>query len=121
MKTLDTKDWIEAGNVHVNDIYAKNRQIATVSDIYAVAKVVDHVFKTQRGELQYDVSRGIPWFETVFNSQQFLPVWSAQMVLAAKGVTDVTGVKSFDYSVSGDTVSYAAVIQTIYGEATTNG
>lgn len=113
MKTFDTDE--------NNDIFLVNNGFAFVYDVEAVAKVAENVLLTQRGELEYNTKRGIPWFETVFSSVRNLPAWSASMRSSLKKVSNVTGLTSFDYDVSGNTVEYVAKINTIYGEATVNG
>jgi len=112
MKTLATDE--------NNDIYLTNNGYTFLEGKEAVAAVAENVLRTHRGELQFDVTRGIPWFETVFSSIRNLPAWSAQMVIAIKKVQGVTGLVSFDYQLSGSLVEYVAKIKTIYGETEIN-
>ena len=102
-------------------MYLEGGNFAFAEDLEAVARVAENVLRTQRGELQFDTTRGIPWFETVFNSIRNLPAWSAQMVISLKKIQGVTGLVSFDYGIGGSTVEYVAKINTIYGETQING
>lgn len=113
MKTLNTDD--------NNDLFLEGRNISIATDIRAVAKVCEQVVQTQRGELQFDITRGIPWFETVFASPRYLKLWASNMTDAFNSVTNVTGVTSFKYQVSDRTVKYVAQINSIYGKAAING
>jgi len=112
MKTFDTDE--------NNDMFLVNHSMAYALDIEAVAKVAENVLLTQRGELEYSTTRGIPWFETVFTSVRNLPAWAASMVSSLKKVSNVTGLTSFDYDAQGNLVEFVAKINTIYGETTVN-
>lgn len=113
MKTLSTDE--------NNDIFLTSKGFSFTVDAYAVASVAEKVLQTQRGELRYDIIRGIPWFETVFSSIRNLKAWEAEMVLSIKSVAGVVGMTSFNYRVTGNQVSYLAIMKTIYGEAAING
>ena len=113
MRTLNTDE--------NNDLFLDRGAFATASDVRAVAKVCEQVVQTQRGELQFDTTRGIPWFETVFASIRYIKLWASKMTDAFKSVPNVTGVTSFKYEVKDRTVKYVAQINSIYGKAVLNG
>ena len=105
-----------------NDIYLDEfGNLATVTGIEAVAQVCRNTVLTTYGELTYDVDGGIPYFETVFTDPPNLELFQNAVVSALQNVESVTRVKSFNYSVSGGTLSYTAEIVTAYGEMTLNG
>jgi len=113
MKTLATDE--------NRDLFLSGRGLAEVSDIQAVLNVCERVMLTARGELQYDISRGVPYFQTVFASGNSLVVWAAQSVAALEQVQGVVKVFSFNYGVLAGVVKYRAIIETIYGEVTLYG
>lgn len=92
-----------------------------LSDAEALAGIITNVLRVQRGELQYDVSAGIPYFETVFSGRANIPLWKGFMISAIEAVEGVLSVDSFDASVSGNILSYLARISTVYGEVSANG
>jgi hypothetical protein len=113
MKTLNTDE--------NNDLFLDGKNIALAYDVAAVGKVCEQIVQTQRGELQFDITRGIPWFETIFASIRYIKLWASDMVLAFEGVANVTGVTSFKYEISERNVKYVAQINSIYGKVALNG
>lgn len=105
-----------------NDLYLDPRgRIAMVRDIEAVLQTCEHVIKTRLGEYIYDTDRGIPYFETVWDGIPNLIQFEAAARSAILGVTGVTEVISFRSVVIDATLTYEAVIKTIYGVGTVNG
>jgi hypothetical protein len=113
MKTLATDE--------NRDLFLSGNGIAEASGIRAVLNLCERVMLTQTKELQYDTSRGIPYFQTVFSSGQSLPAWSAICITALEAVQGVKNVVSFDYGVLSSVLKYRAVIETVYGEGTIYG
>ena len=81
---------------HVNDIKLYSRSIpqiledgtiqcvttldlTTKEDADAAADIVEAVLNTQRGELQMNLQRGIPFMETIFSSPDRLQEWENAM------------------------------------------
>lgn len=105
-----------------NDIYLDEfGNLATVTGIAAIAQVCRNKVLTTYGELTYDVADGIPYFETIFTDPPNIELFQNAVVEALQNVEGVTRVKSFNYSVSGGTLSYTAEIVTAYGDMTLNG
>lgn len=106
-----------------NDIYLSNFNIAIGADKTAVSQIIDNVLRTQRGELSYDTTRGIPYLETVLGDNPDVDLWSSYMVGAIKGVGYVERVISFVPQVdnSTNTLSFLSRVSTIYGDYTING
>lgn len=105
-----------------NDIYLDEfGNLATVSGVSAVAQVCRNTVLTTYGELIYDIDSGIPYFETVFSDPPNIDLFQNAVVRALEDVEGVISVSAFEYTISGDILSYTAVIQTIYGEIKING
>jgi hypothetical protein len=113
MQTLNTDE--------NNDLFLDGKNIALATGVQAVAKVCEQVVQTQRGELQFDITRGIPWFETVFSSIRYIKLWASDMVLAFESVANVTVVTSFKYEVKDRAVKYVAQINSTFGKVALNG
>lgn len=89
---------------------------ATVDGKEAIAQVVEAILKTQRGELQLDTDRGIPYFETVFTSRRYAPLWASYMEDAIRGCEYVKSLDNFTYAPNGETMNYRADFTTVNGE-----
>lgn len=104
-----------------NDMFLSNRGFAFVYDADAVCKVSEQVVQTQRGELQLDITRGIPYFETVFSSSRNSKAWAAEMTKALSAIPNVTGVDSFKFQIKENTIKYVALLRSTFGKVTVNG
>jgi hypothetical protein len=82
-----------------NDMFLEKKGFAFVSDLEAIANIVERRLKTQLGELQYNTARGIDWFDTIFASASNAAQWITAMKSAIRDVEGVTGITSFEYSI----------------------
>ena len=86
----------------------------------AYADIIGDTIRTVSGELQLDVNRGVPYFETVFKSVNGIDIWKDDVRKIMNGLSFVKSIVSFD--VSWDPVSrklnYEMVVETDDGEVT---
>ena len=106
----------------VNDLeIGVSNQLAVLVDLDAIAQACTSAMDGQRGEMQYDILRGIPTDATVWAGVPNLP----QFEFFARGtlgnVEGVTEVLSFSVQLSGERAVYAAAINTIFGPTTVEG
>lgn len=98
-----------------NDIYLdQDNNLAQVTGARAVAQNCATAMKAQFGEMIYAADNGLPTLETVwddFDGERFEAASRATLM----AVPDVVFVRTFEYSIDGDTLKYSATIQTVYG------
>ncbi len=99
-----------------NDLYlGHNGQLAIATDLQAVLHCCKTAMQAQLGEMQYEMQRGMPDFETAFNTYN-----PAQYEAAGRStltaVTGVVQVLSFSVTRHNGQLIYTATIQTVYGE-----
>lgn len=84
-----------------NDIYLVNGDIALVTDKSAREQIIAAAIRTRRGELQLDLDRGIPYFETVFKSpsKDNLDIWEASVRDTITEFDFVSSIKNFTYEI----------------------
>ena len=86
----------------------------------SLANIIGDTVRTVCGELQLDVNRGVPYFETVFKSVNGIDIWKNDVRKIVNGLSFVKSIVSFD--VSWDPVSrklnYEMVVETDEGEVT---
>lgn len=108
-----------------NDMYLdQNGNIAMISGQDAVMQACQQAAQTLLGEMVLLTSDGIPYFQVVFNGVPNLQQLNASLRTAFLGVTGVTQVQSLDISqtgANGQSLSYTAVIATIYGSSQISG
>lgn len=103
-----------------NDLFLVNYGLAIGEDKQAVAQIVNNVLRTQRGEVDYDTSRGIPYLETVLGDNPDVNLWSSYMISAIKSIEYVSRILSFIPSVDGNILTFTSRISTIYGDININ-
>ena len=115
-------------NQETNDIETRAVTVGGVTKRYlsfntgkqAYADIIGDTIRTVSGELQLDVNRGVPYFETVFKSVNGIDIWKDDVRKIMNGLSFVKSIVSFD--VSWDPVSrklnYEMVVETDEGEVT---
>lgn len=96
-------------------------QLTVLAGIDAVAQAATSTMEAQQGEMQYDVSSGIPMDKTLWSGVPNLPqfeFFSRRALLLVEGITDVT---SFIVVREGDGVAYSAALNTIFGPTNVAG
>ncbi len=106
------------------DIYLDiNNNLAIKSGEDALLDIITNVVRTRKYEIQYDMNKGIPYFETIFSDTGLLGLWRSYVIQEIENVDGVISVESLIYSLdeSNKKLSYTCQIRTIYGESTLNG
>jgi len=80
---------------HIYDIFmdATSHTLAMNEGKSAYADIISAAIRTITGELQLDINRGIPYFETIFDNVNAIPIWKSKVI-------KVIGEYSFVKSVS---------------------
>ena len=86
----------------------------------AYADIIGDTIRTVRGELQLDVNRGVPYFETVFKSVNGIDIWKNDVRKIVNGLSFVKSIVSFDVSWNpiSRKLNYEMVVETDDGEVT---
>lgn len=102
MTTIARYNWIDENNPqveHKNDIkwdYSTGG-IAMCSGNEAYAQTIEAVILTIRGELVTQRNAGIPYFSTVFSSQNLAPEWANAVKEAVLALDFVFSIDNFEY------------------------
>ena len=128
MLTIARKNWTDPdGTVHKNDIYLvpfagadgkTHYSLAAVADLDAYAQTLEAVIKTMKGELQLDTEAGIPYYETIFDSQRNIDLWAAAVKKAVQAKPFVQSIDDFTYvfNPATGTLSYELWVTTDLGD-----
>lgn len=106
------------------DIYLDiNNNLAIKSEEDALLDIITNVVRTRKYEIQYDMNKGIPYFETIFSDTGLLGLWRSYVIQEIENVDGVISIENLIYSLdeSNKKLSYTCQIRTIYGESTLNG
>lgn len=113
MRTFATTD--------TNDFALVGRSLALVTDLQAVLDVCKHCAQAILGEMVLAQEQGMPYFQTVWVGAPTTAPFEAAFRQRIAQVPGVTGIDELTTSQVGDTMTYQAVIVTIYGTGTVNG
>ena len=104
-----------------NDIrIGSDGQFATVDGLDAYSTVIADVVRTVRGELQLDMERGVPYFETVFKSINGIDIWKSEVRKRVLLLSFVRSIDSFSASWKPENriLSYSMTVSTDNGTVT---
>lgn len=103
-----------------NDIYIVNGDLATTEGKDARTQIISAALRTRRGELKLDIERGIPYFETIFQSgnRSNIQLWEAFVRKTVNEFDFVRSIKSFDYNIDYNTgtITYTLIAEGTDGE-----
>lgn len=113
MRTIEVNE--DGDRVVVNGLFSY------LYDLDALMQTCEQVMKQQLKELQYDQTKGIEYFNNVFNGNPNLQLFESQARQQLLNVSGVNSIQSFTYSQTNNKLSYTATIKTIYGTDSING
>ena len=106
------------------DIYLDvNGNLAIKSEEQALLDILTNRIRTRKYEIQYDMNKGVPYFETIFVNTGMLGLWRSYVIDEIENTDGVISVESLIYSLDEENkkLSYTFQIRTIYGETELNG
>lgn len=105
-----------------NDIYTDSSgNLAMLTDINALANVSKNVVLTALGEPEYNITDGIPYFETIFTDTPKIDLLQAAQVAALENLEDVNRVSNYEYEQTDGIYSYSLIEHTTFGDIKING
>lgn len=105
-----------------NDIFLDSSgNIATSTDINALANVSKNKVLTTLGEPEYNQLDGIPYFETIFTDTPKIDLFQATVIDTLESLDEVQRVTNFDYEQNNGVFSYSLIEKTTYGDIQLNG
>ena len=84
----------------------------------AYADIIGDTIRTVSGELQLDVNRGVPYFETVFKSVNGIDIWKNDVRKRVLEFPFVKSIDSFDVSYANRKLEYTMRLTTDAGDVT---
>lgn len=95
MITIATYDDLESGTENDIALDASGKNIAVLEDAEAVVRVVKHRVQTRKFECQYNMNKGVPYFETVFANSAYLGLWTSYITQEISNTPEVSGIDYF--------------------------
>ena len=105
-----------------NDLFVQpNNQLGVFLDLDATVQLCKTVIETQRGELQYDTTRGIPTSSTLWAGVAEQSRFRFYCIEALRAVSGVQEILRFDTELVDDVLEYVAIIKTDFGTVEVRG
>ncbi len=93
-----------------------NNQLVVRTGLEAVLQACESTIEAQRGEMQYDVARGIPTASTIWAGVPNQQRYHFYCIQALRAISGVISVRKFDSDIFENSLSYEAEIKTEFGE-----
>jgi len=104
-----------------NDIFTKNGLLVIADGVEALRQQCTQIMSTVRGEMQYAIDRGIPYYQTLWTGSPNVLAFEAAARDALLSLAGVTGIDSFSARLQDNVLTYSVSINTIYGATVING
>lgn len=120
--TVD-REILNNGEETVNDICLDgNNNLCMISGLDATMNVLKNVVRVNTGELQYNINKGVPYFQTIFTDKSLLYLWASYLSVAIENTENVQSINNmdFEYDEAESKISYTAEILTTDGVGVLN-
>lgn len=126
MNTIGTFDReYDNGDLAINDIALdeSGKNILMLDGQEAIMRVLKHRVDTRKYECQYDMNKGVDYFNTIFQKSSLIPLWISNMIEEITNSPDIASVEYFHPEVNYETqkLSYRCGVITSTGEEELNG
>lgn len=126
MNTIGTFDReYDNGDLAINDIALdeSGKNILMLDGQEAVMRVLKHRVDTRKYECQYDMNKGVDYFNTIFQKSSLIPLWISNMIEEITNSPNIVSVEYFHPEVNYETqkLSYRCGVITSNGEEELNG
>lgn len=105
-----------------NDIYLDaGNNLAIGEGLTAGANISKNAVLVTLGELEFNTTGGVPYFETIFNDFPLVDLFQAAVIRTVENLPFVTRTSNFSYSVNNGVFSYSVIEHTDLGDIVLNG
>ncbi len=105
-----------------NDLFVNAEgNIAIVDSADALANISKNAVLLNKGELEFNKQKGIPYFETIFADNANTDIFQANIVQTLENLDGVERISSFSYEIVDGVYSYSVEEITDYGTVVVNG
>ena len=105
-----------------NDLFLdSNGNIVLKKDAPALGDIYVNKAQTNRGELAYNTSKGIDYFNTVFGEPCYPDVFQNQLINELVETEETISVSGYSQTITDDVLNYKVNCKTSYGNIIING
>jgi len=105
-----------------NDIYLDSSgNLVVKSDLNAMGDILVNKSQTNIGELLYNATKGIDFFNTIFASPVYIDLYQNQLLTQLEQTNGVERIESYNADIINNVYKYQVEVQTEFGEVSLNG
>lgn len=105
-----------------NDIYIDNSNNLSIKfDLRAMGDIFVNKSQTNMGELIYNTTKGIDFYNTIFSSPSYPDLFQNQLLSQLEDTEETQQISNFKAEVKNGVFSYSTEIKTNYGKVSLNG
>lgn len=89
--------------------------LVTASGAEALRQEIVNRVRLQRGEYNYDISRGIDYMGLLLTDTPLVRIWEKQVFDVIDSISNITGVRYWNYGLNGNNFEFRLTVDSDYG------
>lgn len=89
--------------------------LVTGTDAEALRQILVNRIRLQRGEYQYNLSRGIDYMGLLLTDTPQVRIWEGQVLELVRSIAEITGIKYWNYGLKGNNFLFRLTADSEYG------
>lgn len=95
--------------------------LVTGQDSEALRQEIVNRVRLQRGEYNYNLTRGIDYMGLLLTDTPLVRIWEEQVLDLVRNIPGITGIKYWNYGLEGTNFKFRLSVDTEYGEIDIKG
>lgn len=91
------------------------------SEIESLRQIIVNKVRLQRGEYQYDLSRGIDYTGLLLTENPLVRIWEGQVIDLVSSISEVKTILYWNYGIEGTNFIFSLIVDTTYGKIEIKG
>ena len=89
--------------------------LVTASGAEALRQELVNRVRLQRGEYEYDLTRGIDYMGLLLTDTPLVRIWEGQVLDLVRNISDITGIRYWNYGLKGNNFMFRLTVDSNYG------
>lgn len=89
--------------------------LVTASGAEALRQVIVNRVRLQRGEYEYDLTRGVDYMGLLLTDTPLVRIWEGQVLDLVRNISDITGIRYWNYGLKNNNFMFRLTVDSNYG------
>lgn len=89
--------------------------LVTADGAEALRQEIVNRVRLQRGEYEYDLTRGVDYMGLLLTDTPLVRIWEGQVLDLVRNITEITGIKYWNYGLKDNNFMFRLTIDSDYG------